>query len=446
MTAANRRDILALLATAGAGGLLCSSRLARAEDISGAPMLDIRDSGAKAEPGFNNTPAIQHALNLASTAGASVFIPDGVFEVSLSEQASLFVPSGVRVHGNGIKSIIRVQQHPGQRSHVFTNNDWKGGSNSCTVERLTIQCGGYGSYNGSDDHRINGVTFFNARYCMVREVTVQNGQGYGIWLHDSCDSAIEHCVVEDFGDCIELSGKSERNIVFHNSVVSSGSVPWAGTGIILFGESSDNKIIGNSIRGGFGQGITTVSQYGCARNSIIANNSINVYNAPAIELEGSGNIVQSNYCRSVGRSALLLSERVDPAFNAMISANHFVSEAPFTGSGQVAAVSFSPATANAFVSGNRIEAKGLMALYCSGSQHVFSGNFLQNEDTALPVMQTGEGIECAFQGNVFRGTTGILNQLMRDLELTSSIMQTGKKKYRGLRNSAFPRRRRKKSS
>ena len=426
--------MLGMLGVVGASGLYHSVRPSAAAAVEPDAVYSIVDFGARSEAGFDNTPFIQAALNEAASTGKPVVIPPGVFEISLQNQASLFIPSGVRITGCGIKSILRLREAPQQRAHMLTNADWKGGDNSCVIESLTLQCGGFGSYTNGQDFRVNGVTLFNARYCTVRSVVVQNGQGYGIWLHDTSDSSVSDCVVEDLGDCLELSGRSERNLIAHNSIVSSGQVPWVGTGIILFGESRLNTVTANAIRGGFGQGITTVSQYGCASECIFSNNSVDVYNAPALELEGDGHLVQGNVLRSHGRPALYCSERVSPARQALISGNSLESLGAH-------ALYLSAATEQLTIQGNLLRSLGSSAIQCAGIAHSLMSNQVDTLESDLPVFETGEGQQCIVQGNVFRGVNGIMNRHMKNILFQGNVYDLKKRKYRGLRNKAFKKKR-----
>ncbi|WP_404385136.1 right-handed parallel beta-helix repeat-containing protein [Caenispirillum salinarum] len=273
--------------------------------------LLVTDFGAAPDPGRDNLSAFQAALeHAAEIGGGTVHVPEGVWHIKFDRKVnSLKIPSNVTLKGAGQDTIISVMQQTEDRTHVFTNANWKKGNSNIAISDVTIRCNGFGWQEGSRDARINGVTFWNVANSSVERVSVTEGHGYGIWLTGkSARCVVKQCSVTDFGDYIELSNGATNNLIVDNTCLSTGAYHFSSNGILLYKDADHNIVARNTVTGGYGSAISTVSGYGPANSNLIAQNTIDADRAVGIYLAGHNNKILSNDIKALYNCCILFDK------------------------------------------------------------------------------------------------------------------------------------------
>ena len=277
---------------------------------SGKQDVNILDFGARNDKGYDNYQHIQRAIDSIKESGGRVYVPAGVYDISLSrinnkDEPGLKLYSNVELYGDSEQeSILSFLGETTARTHILRNADFESGNENISIRDLTIECN-YKGTKGQEDRRINAITFKNSSRCSCVRVKCLNGHGYGIWLSNSNNSRITNCEVRDFQDGIELSDGASYNIVDKNKVYSTGNVHYISSLIICFANANYNYIVSNYLSGGAGQALSVVSGYGHGNDNVFLLNNIDVYNTVGVYMSGSGNQIISNTIKTKAQPAIL---------------------------------------------------------------------------------------------------------------------------------------------
>jgi hypothetical protein len=292
--------------------------------------VNVLNFGAKPEPTYDNFKHIQDAIDDLKVGGGEVHFPGGIFGINFENTRTEDGESGLRIHDNisiigspgRNRTVLNVIGGTKIRTHVFQNKVSNFPSINISVRDLQIDCN-YTGTKTKTDARINGITFKNALNVSVENCSVNDGMGYGIWLHNTKHSKIRLCKVRDFQDGIELSGESRNNIVEDNIVSSTGKAQWISNLIILFLGASHNIIQRNSLIGSAGSALSVVSGYGHGNNNLFFENFVDVKNTVGIYCSGENNFYISNSISTEAAPAVLFYE-AGSSRNTVLLKNSFV--------------------------------------------------------------------------------------------------------------------------
>nr|WP_240956865.1 right-handed parallel beta-helix repeat-containing protein [Pseudopontixanthobacter vadosimaris] len=218
-----------------------------------AAQLDIREFGARANDGNDDSAALKRALRQAQS-GDSVRIPSGTFEIAQPVR----MPSGVTLAGEGCgRSVLRRQgQKSGQIMFLF---------------------------DGADDVAVRGIEFdYAAAPEYYRAIGFRGRGSSAITIADNC--FIERDFQGGRGDrwAVELSATQSpsRNITVTNNEVRGNMQLTAGGGAGLLGATiRDNRIVGARANG---IAISTLSHTARFSDVTIADNIIETSSAIGI--------------------------------------------------------------------------------------------------------------------------------------------------------------------
>lgn len=165
-----------------------------------ASVVSVRDprfaGGALGDGRSDDTQAIQAAIDAAQV----ILIPAGTYMIS----ASLRVPSGRRIVGQGIDTVLRKRSEDGLALIV---NAQPQGDTAISIESLVV--------DGAREARAfvafrDGVHLTRCAGCRISNVVVRNCLNDGIIIEYGKDNRVEQCIVYgNAKDGIYLSGTAE---------------------------------------------------------------------------------------------------------------------------------------------------------------------------------------------------------------------------------------------
>jgi len=374
-------------------------------------VFPITEYGAVSGGVFDNTAIIQAAIYDAAKSRGVVVIPSGVWGVGFDTVTSIKIPSGVSIIGTGNGSVLKVLTQTLHRTHVFTNSDWEAGNKDITISSLHIDCSGFGTQD-SGDHRINGITFWRVSNGKAIDVSVVDGFGYGIWCFESERCLVEKCYIRNFNDGIEFSNSTIYCKCINNLVESTGEYHWVSSGILLYAGARYNLISGNSVIGGFGQGISTSSGYGAGENNIISNNIIDTNNAPGILIDGVGNSIIGNNIKTFQQPGLLFESRWGhPVKGTQVCNNRFECDNKQAVFGRDFAIAMQENSHDVVISNNIILADSTLAIRLSGQNVIVTNNQINMVDSSYQIaMHIINASNVVISHNIIEAYDGIIDE------------------------------------
>ena len=167
--------------------------------LEGSMYINIVDYGADTtNSAAVNTTAIQNAIDAATSLGATIYIPDGTFEVN-----NLSVSSGVlHIIGNGISSILKKMTSTGNLFDIqYSSTAYHISMSNFTILSGTTQtagamiyCENVGQSKFIDlfiDSGYYNIQFKNVSQSFLNRVSVQHAKKTGIYFEDCLDLYID---------------------------------------------------------------------------------------------------------------------------------------------------------------------------------------------------------------------------------------------------------------
>jgi len=232
---------------------------------SAAPVFDIRDFGAVANDGSDDSAAIQSAIDAAG-GGGKVFIPGGVFVVSPQRtDAALVLRSGVTIEGVGPASVLRVADGNGQKVRVISSRSGDPQAPRNVVLRNFTIDGNRGTSGQAASHEqdhglfISGTTGNLPSDVLIEGLSVTGMQGDGIFVHAGERITIRYNrVFNNYRAGLNLEGAGHSlaigNVVSENKSgvhveINPGVV---NRGLVITGNTLTNNNCGVCLNGGDG--------------------------------------------------------------------------------------------------------------------------------------------------------------------------------------------------
>lgn len=261
-------------------------------------VFNVKDYGAVGNGSTDDTSSIQAALTAA--AGATIFIPEGVFIADPT--TGLQIPANTTLMGTGRSSIIKIKDNINVLNNLIKAEDADGvhfkdfaidGNRANQAASDTVACH-YGIYiSGSDNCRVDNVTVYSTTGVGIH---VYNSVGTVISNCDSSDNRYHGFELEQTTSCSLTSSRGHNNLR-HGVFLSPGEV--GGTGAI--GNIIANNNFDHNGQYGFAAGIDAAGgSIGLSRDNVVSNNSmksnahygVSVYRVDDLTI--TSNIIEGN--------------------------------------------------------------------------------------------------------------------------------------------------------
>jgi hypothetical protein len=184
-----------------------------------ATRISITDFGAKGDGRTDNTAAIQRAFDEAAKTGATVFIPEGVFNHS-----GVLRARGIDIEGVGDASHLRATTPTASAIHLTGDGP--------SIQDVMISVVGVTKrINGYDN---GGITLIGATNFRVEDVTIDSPAATGILLHAARDGVVKDNTVRNTGaDSIHMVDESRNLVIENNHIIRSGD---DGISVVSYGK------------------------------------------------------------------------------------------------------------------------------------------------------------------------------------------------------------------
>lgn len=350
------------------------------------------------------------AIIAAMATGKPVFIPAGVYRVSLP----ITVNGGVYITGAGLgKSILKFDEQTVEQRYVFENYNYDSWDKGAIFKNFTIDVNNY----AQSPRRFHGGIFLGAfEDVLIDNVEVKNTSegGNGITLWKCRRASITNCYCHElYGSGVYVSNKSSQVNVANNKIINS----YVTSGVLDVYDSDNVIITGNYCEPNnsltFGMNLDTI------RQCVITNNNCNGGRTGISTFIASECIISNNTCRSSAFAGIQLEIGVDGVTN---SAYNTVSNNFINYSAQFGIVDSSNSYYNK-ISDNQIANSQRHGIYAVNPSYIeISGNTIMN--SGLEAANTF----CDIQLNSSNGS-GVYNAINNNVccspNLGASIMTQG---------------------
>lgn len=241
----DRKKLLALVA--GGGIALATPPRATAEGASPGPFYNVKDYGAQGDDAYDNTAAIQAAIDAAyanNPRGGTVYIPSGVYRIS----NPLVPKTGVNIEGAGVNAVVKIA--PGRDIDAFDSSSG-GGCQDAFFRTFSVDCNNVGRAGeggpdlGSGSGFVgsfswttwDGVWIYN---CKNRGIEFNNP--YRPNLSSGYQIHVRFCNINSQHEAVHVYYPVTDSSFYYNSLSCSGRAT-----IVL--ESSPSRLIGNHLHG-----------------------------------------------------------------------------------------------------------------------------------------------------------------------------------------------------
>ncbi|TYS38096.1 hypothetical protein FZC77_00365 [Bacillus swezeyi] len=172
--------------------------------------VNVKDFGAKGDGTTDDTVAFEKAIG---SGFSSIFVPGGTYMVK-----GIKLPSFTRLHGNGMRSVIKLHPDTSPTAHVITNKDYTNGNSYIVIEDLLVDW----NLNKKNNKIGSGpnascVNITNSQFVWVKNVHAKDAGLHGFDVtspkyNSSSDGAeyyqpkgskyvwIDNCTAWNFGD------------------------------------------------------------------------------------------------------------------------------------------------------------------------------------------------------------------------------------------------------
>jgi hypothetical protein len=269
----------------------------------------LKDMADYVTDGTNDETEINAALTAA--AGGKVYLVEGTYTAS----GTILIPNNTTLYGSGDGTLIQLADLAGTSDNLIENSDTSTGT-SVAIQDLRLD-GQKASQTGTPTQR--GIYFNNmgdgtgatARQGgKIQKVKITNFRTNGIYFYYSDNNIIDSSFVQNnSSDGIYFGQFVTNNAINDSSIQANGSA-----GISISGNSSDNKMIGNTVRSNSGNGIETDSSTTLISNNTLASNGADgISTLNALNSNFTGNVITSNSGRGIvvyGASGTISNDNV----------------------------------------------------------------------------------------------------------------------------------------
>ncbi len=269
---------------------------------------------------------VQEAINKAASIGQGVLLKAGIHTL----QASLKIPSGTAIYGEGLGTVLFLDPKSANRDVIINaEKDLQ----DITIENLVIECSNK-TDRGTDPnssrsfkggYNRGGIVFRadhdgQMKHITLKNITVQNATYNGVFISGAENVTIEGCDFTENGSNVVPGPKLQHNLLLshcrqvkitgsrldtspygsgisldHCSAVSVSDCEIARNGYhgILVAESNDISIRNSLIEGNDNNGVMVEFLFRGSKNISIQNNQVQYNAGYGVETVGADNALVS---------------------------------------------------------------------------------------------------------------------------------------------------------